>query len=699
MGGFFEFRDFLLLLFRHCFLTSLPEGTEFCVCLVDLMQFLPGMVLSKTLHQEGFNSEAITRRISQQVTHYQNNEEDPLRPLVRTALVVMLDTVHQVPKTKAATQKDRDQTEDPHMNEERYQELVGQSPPGELFIDSNARRHPLKGSEVWRSVNLKLQLYRLITLQLLHSEVMPGKALIIDDGLAFSTEVYRAMREEMVRENDFSQRSAFEQECLVSHLMTHSHEVITRFILWERGLYRRWPATGTGEADIKILHYINRGNGARRFLVVNQDTDVIFILLLHMQRLLPEGDEEDVEVWLDTHSPGNTSGVNKPYRYINIKRLYFDIVALFAKEYASVPHPVEMFCFLVFSKRTDFIPPFADSLQVKDGDLWNLFSELHHNVENPGGYLQFSTKVLVRVTDYRWSSGLRGLLNYAVTYNWVQQRFLLNHALLQKFYYLLLQDKVMTTRRRLRLPTLTISALNFGTMPGPGRADALEPEELLIYAHDVAERVEAYRRYHSQNESTMFQTLLNFKKRDGPPLLEGEKRYKLSESFGKRSKPVIGVKEEEEDPIEECGEEMDVERASTRSSNTEPNMERYVRQNGDVLKLFTKYAYKQFYGMPTVREMRARIYRLELYLNYCRDGWAYGEAMASLPTQRSRLDDRLSVWGYCERRLSHPEERRKALNSSYYVSRYAPENENLFELWEIVETPEVSHKRYTEQGY
>jgi len=703
MGGFFEYRDFLLALFPLCFFSSLLPGTEFCVSCVDFMQFLPGLVLSKHLHKDGFDIGAIRRRVEELVAHYQNNEDDPTRPIIRTALVVMLDTVHQVPKTKAATQKSRDQTEEPHMNEARYEELTREGGKGDLFIASGATRHPLKGSEVWRSNNLKMQLFREVTLQVLHATVRRDRVLVMDDGLAFSTDVYRGMREEMLTKSNFLERSPFEQECLVTNLLTHSKMAITRFILWEGGQYRRRPSTGTGEADIKILHYINTKNGARRFLVVNQDTDVIFILLLHLHKMVGDGDDgQDVEIWLDTHSPSNTSGVSKPYRYINIKRLYFSIIDLFKREYPSVPHPVEMFCFLVFTKKTDFIPQFAKCLCVGDADGWNLFSELHSGVE--GGFLRFGTtpEKVHRSTEYRWSASLRGLLNYAVTYDWVKHRFLLNHTMLQKFYYLLLQDKVMTVRKKLRLPVPTSSALAFGPLPGAGRSNALEPEELLIYAHDVAERVEAYRSYMAKNETTMFQTLLNFKKLTPAPI-EGEpeaKKFKLSESFGKRvatEKPVV----EEEYPIEEDStDEMETEdwseKTIEKSNNAEPGMERYIRQNVDVLKLFTKHPYTRYYGVPTVTEMRARLYRLEFYMMYCRNGAFHGENMVWMPTQRSRLDDRLTVWGYCERRITDPEERRKALNSSHYVTRYSEENADLFDIYEIVETQEVSHKRYTE---
>jgi hypothetical protein len=706
MGGFFEYRNLLLALFPECFLSALPHGTEFDVCLVDMMQFLPGLVLSEKLHAGGFNTEVITHKVEKMVAHYQNSEDDPARPLVKTALVVLLDTVHQVPKTKGATQKGRDQGADPHMNEARYEELVALHPGVEaplLFIESNeqAHRYPLRGSEVWRSTNLKLQLYRLVTCHLLHTVVKRGRALIIDDGLAFSPEVYRAMRAEMIHECRFGERSAFEQECLVSNLITHSRKGITRFILWEGGQFRRWPSTGTGEADIKVLHYINVEGGAHRFLVVNQDTDLIFILLLHMCRLVgPAGDQNPhVELWLDTHSPGN-KGENKPYRYIDIKRLYHALVALFAKEYPEVHHPVEMLSFLAFTKRSDFITPFADCLHLQDMDVWNLFSELHASVGE--GFLRAENRAMSKVErcrEYTWSSSLRGLLKYAVHYDHIKHRFIMGHASIQKFHYLLLQRKVMELRKRLRLPVFSA-----GLMLGLGREQALEPEELLIYAHDVAERVDAYRRHLSQTEDTMLQTLL----KRGPETAESDvsvKKFKLSHLLLKRLsdsgsavKVVPQVEEAPTDTSEEEEMEEDDEKARlmAKSTNTELSLERYVRQNGDALKPYAKYPHKPFYGVPTITEMRARIYRLELFLDYCRNGWLYGEAMKGLTTQRARLDDRLSVWGYGERLITDEEERRRALNSSYYVTRYSAECPDLFQVVEVVETGKVTHKRYTE---
>jgi hypothetical protein len=63
-------------------------------------------------------------------------------------------------------------------------------------------------------------------------------------------------------------------------------------------------------------------------------------------------------------------------------------------------------------------------------------------------------------------------------------------------------------------------------------------------------------------------------------------------------------------------------------------------------------------------------------------------------TERAHQDDSLSVWPYTERVISDPVERARVLNSSYYVKRYNPENENWYDVVEITKTTRVIHTRY-----
>ena len=589
MGGFGDYRDFLLTLFAACFRAALPRGATFCVCLVDLMQFLSGLVMSKKIHAGGFDTAKVTRRMEKVIAHYQNNEEAEDRPRVAAALVLLLDTIHCVPRNKCGKQRARDAGARAHMDEARFDALAAEGRHAEnnyLFIDHNFQRHrfPLEGGEVWRSNNTKLQLYRLVITTALHSRVPERKVLVVDDGPAFSTETYLQLRATMLRAHNYEARSAFAQECLVTNLITHSRDCMTRYMVWGDGQWRRFPATGTGEADIKVQHYISTKNGARRFLVINQDSDLIFILLLHMHRLVEGGgataDEIDaLELWLDTHSPAAKAGVSKPYRYIDIKRLYFAIKALFAREFPTVRYPIETFCFLVFSLETDFTRKFAPCLSIGPALLWDLFSEMHSGAAPT--YVAFShtrpERGPQRSGERRVDARHYGLLAQAVQYCSVKRLFLLNHRALRQFYYLACQVQVMRVSRELAL-TPARPALHFfgGGGGGPPREVAMEPEELLICARDICERLERYRARESAGRQKLIQSLVfptpaplrgggatttTTTKRGAKTKVERgdpEKKFKLSSGWFRRVDAGAG-RAEEQPEAEESGQPMEVE--------------------------------------------------------------------------------------------------------------------------------------------
>jgi len=710
MGGFVEYLAFMMALFPDCFFAHLPPGaTVFDVAIADLMQWLSGQVMNERAHHPHFNLGAVVRRVEQAVAYLQNNEDDPTRPLVLNALVCLLDTVHQVPRSKGATQRARDGSTEPHMNEARYEEIRALYPESEdtdLFFATvhQERRYPFSGNEVWRSQNLKLQLYRLISCHVLSQPVRKDRVLVLDDGLACSEEDWAEWRACIVNEYHYEARSRFEQEVLMAtELQQHA---LRRYMVWggEEPVHREFPATGTGEADIKVMHYLqaNIARGLRRFLVVNQDKDLIFVLLLQMQRLLREVEEGDeLQVWLDTHSPGN-KGDNKPYRYINMVALYKGIVALFAREFPQVRYPVETFCFLAFMRKTDFVQPLCsdcpekrghkECLCITDADAWNLFSELHS--PNGAEYIGFGTK-FARLSERRWSQELYGLMNYAVSYDCVSRQFLFQHGALQRFYYLLFQQRLMRLRHQMRLPVPLGDSRDAMGLSGM-RASAIDSQELLIYAHDVAERLEAYRLHQQRGEAKLVQTLLSFKRpaseEPDVALQPPEKKFKLSSQGGRgkllsrtfeNADPVLEMEQEESKPV------VVVPRVNT---DADCKLAQYVSQNADRLRPLSRFPYKQYHGMPTPEALLLRLYDVELYMNYLRDGWWKGPQAADELTQRARLDDSLQVWPY-EERLLEGEERTRALNSTHYVQRAG---ERGYDLLEVLKSNHVIHRRYCE---
>jgi hypothetical protein len=302
-----------------------------------------------------------------------------------------------------------------------------------------------------------------------------------------------------------------------------------------------------------------------------------------------------------------------------------------------------------------------------------------------------------RESQRYWSSALHGLLGHAVSYDCVRGQFFFMHRTLRDFYYLMFQRKVMAIRHTLRLP---VPVSETGDFFGPILADQLDSAELLVYAHDVAERLEAYRQYvaaqearrAAEREAAEAQCL---KRPSDAPLQDerGGKKFKASSAL---SRPRAVAMEAAEDAEEECHFPPVKGARKGESDRTEKTLQRYVKENGDVLAKFAKFPFKRYHGVPTGEAMLLRLYDIELFMTYCRDGWRMGSWASQMLTQRSALDDTLSVWPYCERVVTDPEERARALNSAYYVKRYNPASADWYDLVEISKTTKVIHRRYCE---
>jgi hypothetical protein len=681
MGGFENWRNFMMILFPKCFQDRLEDGTEFCISLVDLMMVLAPCVLS--MKDAPFDTYPLLRKIEKTVAYYQNNEEDVTRPLIKTATVVMIDTVHRVPKNKTAKQKMRDGDQCQYMNEELYNKMMTLNEPvNHLFISEGAQQfpYPLEGNTVWRSVNLKLQLYRVVTHHLLCTPVKEGKVLIIDDGPAFAADDFEAVRKRMIDEHHFNERTPFEQECLVHQLLTHSKNFITRYMVWHDSKFRRFESTATGEADIKIQHYIRRDNGAKKFLVVNQDTDVIFILLLHMKTLLKDDEtDDDIEVWLDTRSPCDKRDA-RPYRYINIKKLYYAILRLFENEYPGVLYPVETFCFLVFTQETDFTRRFHKCLQVYDSVVWNVFSELHSCHKDYIKFSQDSKHGLKRQAKQNaFSKELEGLLNHAINYDAVKKSYILIHWKIKNFYFLLCQQRIMNVRKKL--------SISNGVYDNKNETTLIPPAELLIYAREICEKLEKFKKY----EETQQKTFINLLKRKSPHTDSHESVKKLKRSSRPATIIYLEVNDEKE---EEEREEIVLNSDRKKPASFTLDDLTYLRMNEAELRVHSKKEIPdQYYGVLNENDMLARVYRVEWYLAYCTDGWRSSPLTYDF-TQCARQDNSLSVWGW--KQVEHTDI--SMLNSTYLATRYSPYEspENFFVASEILETNDVYHNRYTQ---
>ena len=657
MGGFEKERNFLCALFAACFSARLPPGTEFDMCLVDLMQFLYPLVNDK--NHPIFDGRRVAERLEQITLHYMNREDDAERPLVTGTSVFMMDTPHCVPKNKAATQRSRDGDSGggQHMDEALYQRLV-EARDGDtesLFIDDAQRDTTtcaLPGPAVWRSPNLRFQLCRLVTHKLLHLTPVEGRVLIIDDGVAFSTERFDALRALILEEQGWSQRPAFERECLLHQFLIEKQRYHGRLILYPDGQFKRCHQTGTGEADIKIQHYLRPHNGARRYLVVNQDTDVLFILLLHMPTFLAAFTEEErrhVEVYIDCRSPSDKTA-DRPYRYINVKALYYAWLDLSAREFPTVQCPLETFVLLVVSIKTDYTRKFAGCLAIGSKQVWETFAALHTAPSVAGGFLMFTddptplrlerSRTASRVASY--PPTLRGLLDRAVQYDAATEQFQLDHRAIARFYYYLCQPPLMRARSALSLP-------------GNDVLRAIEPVELLAYAKEVQERLEAYAALVDEREQTATLLLEHKRKADTPAETEDERavaRRKLE--VPGRHQPVTrtrvavdGDEAIDASSDEEVTPQQMFDNPCKPSRLAPRDMKTYLAQNEQALATLHKKKLPPLYGLPNQREMNARISRIAWYLRYCRHGWQSRTTAQDCAT-RSEIDPACALWGWRE---------------------------------------------------
>lgn len=736
----------------ECFFAELPaDMDEFDCGMFDGMQYVAGLVVGS--RDETFDAERVARRLEEATAHHMNLENDPRRPRFRRMLVVMLDTVHNVPRNKAGVQRTRDGDEGGHMDEALYEALCAEQRPlfDSLFVSNatNDHRYHIAGKKLWRSNNLKLQLWRKLTYSLLHTQIRAGSVLMIDEGIALSLSEYQQRRDHILQKYGNQTGTRFERECLVTERLTRSKRSgLRRFMVWPDGHYHAFATNGIGEADIKIQAYIRRDNGLKRYLVINQDTDIIFVLLLHMQNYLWHDERDaELEVWLDTRCPSDKQAT-RPYRYINIKLLYQQINALFAREYPHVRYPVPTFCFLMFALETDFTRKFAATLKITPALVWNTFSELHHYDVLCKDYIKYSQSTkggcdqTVRASQRTLSPELYGILNDAVQYDCVRRRYLFGHDAIKRFFYLLCQLRLMAVREDLGVASPPQSNLRSAVVA------PIEPEELLIYATDIDERLQYYGK-HTLRQSTLDSHLVQLKRQLEPggasvdvmmapvPKVQkvSQKKKEVTPKFTAagngwlkpnkqyQAPPPISaeinqVLEEAERAQRETDQAMEVEeqrrigrlgdivnsyhhQTGNRGGSSITGSEltpAYVRQYEKKLAEYSKLAHSSaegghYFGVPCVNDMLARGYRIEWYMAYLTDGWRHPGPYGALNcVARARHDQSLSEWGWREVEISAPDEIKRALNCSYYVTLH-DRAANRLVLKAIEETNAVSHRR------
>jgi hypothetical protein len=726
MGGFTAWRNFLFHLFPSCF--SSNTYNTFDVTIIDLMQFLVPLIRKTTNTNNGqfLDVDEFNHNITNLVEYYMNSGNNPNAPSIGRAVVVLLDSITNVPKNKVTTQQSRDnsckstitlskktcnderqvksQIDDEDEDEENenqeeddviqkdcildeigYLELLKRlnmnDENNHIIIKYDMKtsvtnaldRFPISHIDettIRRSLNLKWQLYRMITHELLQLNTRnKEKVLIIDEGIAIDKDHYENVRKTIIQNHHFEDNSDFEKECLVANVVLKN--LVQRLISYEDGTFvRNCNNQDVGEADIKLLQYIALGNGASKFLVVSQDTDIIFILLLHMKRLLnPETRliDDKIEVWIDTQTLADkNNGCSRPYRYINMKKLYMKMYDFFRSEYSQLQHPLELFVFLVNSLKTDFTSAFHSNLMITPRVIWNAFSELHYNPKETKtkhlDYVLFSGRTptgkpieITRCAKRNYTSSLSGVLNKAITltFNPTTQTFdsTIRTELFEKFFYLLCQKKLITDLGSIGYTNYQKS--NIITQAIPYISD---PNDIFIMVNELTTKINEFKNTSSSNTSNNIQTPTQLSKQVSKP--------KLNSSF----KPSF----------------------SSNPVTTNSHIGATKQQQAFLKKLSNKEIPKN-YGIPTITAMKARIYRTHWILEYFQNGSISSKYIKN-QANTSNMDPSLSQWGWICMPLENPSI--ENYNSSYYVSVF---NENYdkssggmpLKLYTMVETDNI----------
>jgi hypothetical protein len=735
MGGFTDWRNFLFHLFGDCFTDQLPNDTSFDVCIIDLMQFMAPLIKNRVNSNGTFlNVDDTIHSLLTTVKYYMNNGNDPNVPSL-SHVVLLMDSILNVPKNKVTTQQSRDETtvvanslkrmhieqgckdlEEEEGEEEegtsgnddtesscildelRYYELVKKLNIDEhhhLCIKYDMKNDgvgcipSINGSTLWRSISLKWQIYRMITHELLQLEVKRGKVVVIDEGVAIEESIYESLRQTMINDYSFNERSMYEKECLVSNLILK--HIVERFVLHDNHTFTRMPNKPelAGEADIKLLQYITPNNGASKFLVVSQDTDIIFILLLHMKRFINQKTSKldaSFDVVIDTQTPSDkSSGVNKPYRFINIKRLWHRMSEFFRQEYFTLNNPIETFVFMVNSLKTDFTSSFNPYLRITNRELWNAFSELHYTplkkTEKKGssilppkqepdeGYILFcntppsATAVipLKRCNKSHYTPSLRHVLDEAIKYQFTPNtqtfHFILNSGQIEKFYYLLCQKKLVSD-----MASLGYRQFQKNDILSNNKAYIASPTDIFIYANDVMSKIDAYRK-----ESTQSITNEHYNKLFSTPP-PPSKQPSLNKSF----RPSLNGS------------------GSGSGVSTPP----INKKQQEFLKKLAEKVLPPQWGIPSEKEMKARIYRIHWILEYYQNG-GLAAKYAKNYSDVSNMDNKLSVWGWKCEYITRPTV--KDFNSTYYYNKmrdnHAMHSGTMpFQLFNTVETNEIFNR-------
>jgi hypothetical protein len=702
MGGFTGPRNHSQNVVPRAFMRRLPQrARSFHALIPDAMQDVVGAVRHNPAPV--LDSEAVVRHFLDLLNSYQYSQDYT----VEQAIILLLDTPEYVPTIKAATQRKRDgggeekKTTQPSriMTQELYEQYESQM-RNHLLIHEESQLE-IDRTAVWRSTARRNEIYRLYGNALARdAHVRDGLVVMLDDALAIDEDRYCEVRSQMLGDYDFYARPAYEQECLAAYLTRH--HMTQRLFKYPDGAFVRRAATCIGEADLKVCWYIDMAI-YQRYLIVSQDTDLIWILLLHCKRLLnAEGRlPDELELWIDSQTPKDArKGRSRPYRFIDVKALYNGIVELFAREYPSVQHPIETYLFLFDIVKTDYTKPFDTSLEITWAVVWNTFSELHS--ASPLGHLLYlgecydeekplSKPVTVKRERRRFlPRELRGLLNECVLMRYDPHtdahQLALDEVAVQRFLYLLCELKVrrdlvaighseydneLDNRYIIDTDELFMKIALLEDNVAQCRAGVQSPAQLKQRVDD--------------DRWSMFRAALDEVKAANTEF----KAMPLDEQW---AVPVLAPSQKDTldmDAIPMPGATKRRARAQSSAS---------VQHLAQVTDLSKKTRPPQW-GVPSLQRMLGHIYRLEFVMNYHQNGWLAPEFALSFAEGDER-QPALSKHGWRQREVPQTAETvaRGDFNCVYYATEFAhgPPRPGVlpFRLYETTECDEVYCRRH-----
>lgn len=699
MGGFPGPRNHTQNLIGRAFARRLPQRCRsFQVGIPDAMQDVYGKVRFDPAPR--IDAQGLQRHFLDLLDRYQHANDYH----IEQALILLLDTPEYVPTIKAGTQRKRDNKGDgqsPIMDAECFARYEAQM-RNHLLLHEDSRVE-MSRTAAWRTVSRRNEVLRLYGHALTEAKVREGLTVMLDDALAIDEDRFCETRSHMLEDYEFYARPAYDQECLAA-LLTR-HHMTQRLLVYEDGQFKRHKATRIGEADLKVCWYIDMAL-YQRYLIMSQDTDLIFILLLHCKRLLnSEGRlPDELELWIDSQTPADAKvGRSRPYRFIDVKALYNGIVELFATEYPSVQHPIETYIFLCTVVKTDYTKPFHKSLGITPRVVWNTFSELHS--ANPLGYLLYEDEcydddkpgaqpvVMKRERQRYLPKELRGVLSRCVSVQYEPQndahQLTLDELAVQRFLYLLCELQV---RRDL---------VSIGYSEYSNKLDnryIIDTDELLMKVRLLEENVARMRAGSSagalkekveQDRWAEWRAALDEVKQANTEF----QALPVKEQWAQPALPASQKDTLDFDSIGMPGSTPSAKRGRSRAQSTASVQ--YLEKATDL----SRVERPPQWGVPSLQRMLAHIYRQEFVMNYHQNGWLAPELALNFGEGHEH-QPALSKHGWRQKEVPQNAETlaRGDFNCVYYATQYVHGTPQAgvipFRLYETEECDDVYNRRH-----